>query len=810
MAEAEAGLELPIGLTEKKFMQQLARIEARSIRTANKAEQAFVKANSGVVRSASRTERSVSASLNGIGRSATLAAGKVLALAASLGKLTASSQSYKVIENRLRSIGEYSDEAAEKLAAAAIRSRAPLEDMATTVARIQKATGDGYDETIRRVETMNKLLAVGGATAAEVNSVVIQLSQALSSGVLQGDELRSLRESAPVEVLDAIAAAAGGTRGELKKMGEEGKLTTEVIVRALDSLATQADAKFGETTQTISQAFTNINTGLTLFAGRLDEGLGATSAFADALSNMGSWLANNADVAEELGISIKAALQTGSEVAGQIDAAMVGLAETIHSELVDGTVLDLGEAFSDTGLTVADVIDAIINAIADMNGVIEGAAAAVREAFLQIPDAISGAMQTAINAVIAGVEAMVNQVLAGVRTVAAAVDSLTAKIPGGAGTNLAAGIGNVSLGRVDGLATNLSGGSVGDAYRGGYERGRGAVMDAVESVTGFFEGIGETYQRNRAELAREAAENDVAPPGTTPPARTPGGSGAGAGSGGGSGSRGRGGRRGGGGRSGREDRPFFEDVERDLLNLQRQIELIGKSNQEVATARARWEMLDEAKKRGIPVNATLNAQINAQAEEVGRLTAELECAEISHEQFEEAIDGIAGAMSDALVQGESLREGLANVFKGIAADLLKSGIKEALMSVFGGGGGGGLWGAVLGAFGIGGVRGNDDLSQALRGAMSFDGGGFTGFGSRSGGIDGKGGFPAILHPNETVVDHTRGQRVGANVTYSPSLNIAGDASERTVALIEGALEREREAFFSRWTLAQREYSARIA
>jgi hypothetical protein len=48
-------------------------------------------------------------------------------------------------------------------------------------------------------------------------------------------------------------------------------------------------------------------------------------------------------------------------------------------------------------------------------------------------------------------------------------------------------------------------------------------------------------------------------------------------------------------------------------------------------------------------------------------------------------------------------------------------------------------------------------------ASSFDGGGFTGMGSRSGGVDGKGGFPAILHPNETVVDHTKGQSQGITI-----------------------------------------------
>ena len=51
---------------------------------------------------------------------------------------------------------------------------------------------------------------------------------------------------------------------------------------------------------------------------------------------------------------------------------------------------------------------------------------------------------------------------------------------------------------------------------------------------------------------------------------------------------------------------------------------------------------------------------------------------------------------------------------------------------------------------------------------SGDGGGFTGLGSRAGGVDGKGGFPAILHPNETVIDHTKGQGMGATVNFNIS------------------------------------------
>ena len=59
------------------------------------------------------------------------------------------------------------------------------------------------------------------------------------------------------------------------------------------------------------------------------------------------------------------------------------------------------------------------------------------------------------------------------------------------------------------------------------------------------------------------------------------------------------------------------------------------------------------------------------------------------------------------------------------------------------------------------------LGKILQGAAdSYEGGGFTGTGSRTGGVDGRGGFPAILHPNETVIDHTKGQGMGATVNFN--------------------------------------------
>ena len=53
----------------------------------------------------------------------------------------------------------------------------------------------------------------------------------------------------------------------------------------------------------------------------------------------------------------------------------------------------------------------------------------------------------------------------------------------------------------------------------------------------------------------------------------------------------------------------------------------------------------------------------------------------------------------------------------------------------------------------------------IKGA-SFEGGGYTGMGARAGGVDGKGGFPAILHPNETVIDHTQGGGTPVNISFT--------------------------------------------
>ncbi|NDG47480.1 MAG: hypothetical protein EBY30_00060 [Rhodospirillales bacterium] len=94
---------------------------------------------------------------------------------------------------------------------------------------------------------------VSGATSTEASAALLQLKQALASGVLQGDELRSIREQAPL-VGQAIAKEMGVTVGELKKLGSEGKITTDIVLKALASLKDQNLSKLNEQFDTGAQA----------------------------------------------------------------------------------------------------------------------------------------------------------------------------------------------------------------------------------------------------------------------------------------------------------------------------------------------------------------------------------------------------------------------------------------------------------------------------------------------------------------------------------------------------------------------------
>lgn len=128
-------------------------------------------------------------------------------------------------------------------------------DLYTKMARSSKDFGATQEELLSVTQTVNQALVVGGASTAEANSTILQLGQALASGRLQGDELRSLGENASL-LMEQIAKAYGVTVGALKQMGADGELTSEGVFKAILQSREVIDQQFRKMPLTIGQALT--------------------------------------------------------------------------------------------------------------------------------------------------------------------------------------------------------------------------------------------------------------------------------------------------------------------------------------------------------------------------------------------------------------------------------------------------------------------------------------------------------------------------------------------------------------------------
>lgn len=158
--------------------------------------------------------------------------------------------------------------------------------------------------------------------------------------------------------------------------------------------------------------------------------------------------------------------------------------------------------------------------------------------------------------------------------------------------------------------------------------------------------------------------------------------------------------------------------------------------------------------------------------------------------LQDAFQGVGKGIFDAFKKGgdvaSSVLEMLMGKLEQFATSWLDNIVNNGLNSLF----------SSFGSFGIGsGMRGTSSITGSSGGFFpGFDGGGFTGYGPRSGGMDGKGGFLAMLHPNETVLDHTRGQAANSNRPISVQTNIINNAGvevvERTTEDGQGGVRQE--------------------
>lgn len=123
----------------------------------------------------------------------------------------------------------------------------------------EKAFDGNIDNAIRFQEIMSEAYTIGGASAAEMHSSMYQMIQALGSGILQGDELRSVREGAPVayKEIEKFAQGVYNTEESLKDMASQGMITSDLVVAAMLKAGKGIDKAFNETDKTWGQIWNN-------------------------------------------------------------------------------------------------------------------------------------------------------------------------------------------------------------------------------------------------------------------------------------------------------------------------------------------------------------------------------------------------------------------------------------------------------------------------------------------------------------------------------------------------------------------------
>lgn len=168
-------------------------------------------------------------------------------------------------ENRLNNLPggnpELTQTSMDKMYAAAQRSRSGYGDMLSNVSKSMTLAGGSFqnniDNAIRFQEIMSKAYTIGGASAAEQSSSMYQLIQALGSGVLQGDELRSVREGAPIayKEIEKFAQGVLKTDESLKELASQGKITSDMVVAAIMNAEDQINKSFENTKMTFAQSW---------------------------------------------------------------------------------------------------------------------------------------------------------------------------------------------------------------------------------------------------------------------------------------------------------------------------------------------------------------------------------------------------------------------------------------------------------------------------------------------------------------------------------------------------------------------------
>ena len=271
------------------------------------------------------------------------------------------------------------EELEAKVMASAQRSRAYYMDTAAAVAKLGINARDAFtnmDEVIAFSELVNKSFVIGGAGAQEQSAAMLQLTQAMASGVLRGEELNSIFENAP-GIIQSIAKYLDVPIGQIRTMASEGQITADIVKNAMFEAAGDIERNFSNIPKTWGQIWTGMkNKALSIFAPILNKlnqiansskfeavsngVIGALAAIAsvatvvlDLLINGASWVVDNWSWLSPVIYGVAAAL--GVYYRAQLAANTVGLiSKGVHIAMAGAKMIQLAATGALTAATAAE------------------------------------------------------------------------------------------------------------------------------------------------------------------------------------------------------------------------------------------------------------------------------------------------------------------------------------------------------------------------------------------------------------------------------------------------------------------------
>lgn len=690
------------------------------------------------------------------------------------------------------------------------RSRVSFIDLGGTFAQVARSSGElglAQSELLTVTEAIGNAMTITGGPAESMNAALVQLGQGMASGVLRGEELNSVMEQTP-RLAMAIADGLGIPLGKLREMGQAGELTSSKVVAALKSQSEVLKNEVARSAITAAQSMTQLSNASVKAAGDIDSALGITSKYAGLLRGA----ANDVTV---FGQTIEDSARRGdsgfTQLANGIGAltgrATFGALEIAASltnksiNLLTAGIFDLDEQvrlmpanLRGTDAALRDINNRLIDSQAEYDALQKRLATSPDNIYIKSELGNLARYITALKEARAQKEALTGEYSGpveygneGKREQSRLADKKRQEEQ----TKALAEFGKKYATQVQKTAEEIKiwrerlgaaftpeiQSKIEAQFKTATPKGSKAGSSAESEASRYLESLQKQLQATRDLSVEETLLADIQA-----------------------------------GRLGKvnesqhialQDAARQIDDARALLDFEKEFES-ARIDTARATVRAREEQ--EALVKSM-LDATPTAQLERQRYEMQLLADEFNRGKITAEEFGEAAstrlgnvaekqkeanesakafgDIMTSAFEDAILESKKFGD----VIRALGKDLLKIFLRKQVTEPLAQAGGNFLDGLFGGLFGGGTPKApNSGGGPFLNSLLSFEGGGWTGDGPRSGGLDGKGGYLAMVHPKERITDTTMGG--GGGVVINQNINIDARGADAGVdAKIQQAMKQ---------------------